>query len=88
MSNPQQNNETFAKMDQTEQNLNLNPPNNNKVYFPIQSPVYTPVQPVLVVARGETPMAMPVTQAHQFLFLSNIRLKGQQKVNKVLIILK
>ena len=52
MSNPQQNNETFANMNQTDPNLY----NNNKVLIPVQGPVYTPVQPVPVVAQ-----AMPVT---------------------------
>ena len=76
MSNPQQ---TFAKMDQTEQNLNLNPPKNYKVYFPIQSPVYTPVQPVPVVARGETPMAIPVTQAQPIFVPVQYQTQGPTK---------
>ena len=59
MSNPQQNNETYANMNPTQQNLNLNPQNNNKVFYPIQSPVYTPVQPVPVIA-GQGPIYQPV----------------------------
>ena len=54
MSNPQQNNETYTNMNPTQQNLNLNPQNNVKVFYPVQSPVYTPVQPVPVIA-GQGP---------------------------------
>ena len=60
MSNPQQNNETFTNMNQSEPNVYLNNQNNNKVFFPAQCPIYTPVQPVPVVAQAGTPMAMPV----------------------------
>ena len=67
MSNPQQNNETYANMNPTQQNLNLNPQNNNKVFYPVDSPVYTPVQPVPVIAgQGPIYQAAPMVAPVQY----------------------
>ena len=52
MSNP-------SNMNQTESNEYLN--NNNKIFVPVQGKVYTPVQPVPVIAGPVNQMAMPVT---------------------------
>ena len=67
---------TPSSMNQTESNEYLNNNNNNKIFVPVQGKVYTPVQPVPVVAGAVNPMAMPVN-AQQPPMIVGVPYQGQ-----------